>query len=343
MHIGILYSRIRVEEKMLVAALEQRNVSYELLDVRDLSFDLAEQRRQAWARFDLLLERCVSHSQALAALQILESWGVPCVNRAAVAELCGDKLRTTLALERAGVPTPRVEVAFTPGAALAAMERLGFPVVLKPMVGSWGRLLARVNDRDAAEALLEHKATLGGPQHSIFYMQEYIEKGGADVRSFVVGDETICAIRRESAHWITNTARGGRATACHVTDQIDALSRAAACAVGGGILAIDLMQDARGNWLVTEVNHTMEFRNSVQPTGVDIAGRMVEYLLAYPHPGLRAQNDGALAGSRGVRLPEIVPVRPLQPSLAAREGHTSSSRGRSEAEPSAGEGATYHA
>ncbi len=202
------------------------------------------------------------------------------MNRATVVETCGDKLRTSLALIREDVPTPRVQVAFTPEAALEAIEAMGYPVVLKPVVGSWGRLLARVNDRDAAEALLEHKGTLGGPQHGVFYIQEYIEKQGRDVRSFVVGDQTICAISRRSDHWITNTARGGQATNCPVTPELDAISRAAARAVGGGVLAIDLFERAPGEWLVNEVNHTMEFRNSVAPTGVNIPARLVEYVRA---------------------------------------------------------------
>ena len=120
--------------------------------------------------------------------------------------------------------------------------------MLKPVVGSWGRLLARINDRDAAEAVLEHKETLGSYQHSIFYIQEYIAKPGRDIRAFVVGDgvvgeETICAIYRASAHWITNTARGGQASNCPVTPELDALCRRAAAAVGGGVLAIDVLED----------------------------------------------------------------------------------------------------
>ena len=145
-------------------------------------------------------------------------------------------------------------------------------------VGSWGRLLAKISDRDAAEALLEHKDTLGSYQHAIFYIQEYVDKPSRDIRSFVVGDETICAIYRESSHWITNTARGGRARNCPVTPEIDRLSRAAARAVGGGVLAIDLLEHPDG-LVVSEVNYTMEFRNSIDTTGVDIPGRIVDYVL----------------------------------------------------------------
>ena len=278
MSIGILYSRIRVEEKLIVQAMEARDLAFELIDIRKAVFNLRQP--QPWLHFDLILDRCVSHSQALTALQILDSWGIPCLNNARVARVCGDKLATSLALTAAGVPTPSVRVALTPQAALEAIEELGYPVVLKPTVGSWGRLLAKINDRQAAEAILEHKATLGSYQHSIFYIQQYVEKPGRDIRTFVLGGETIAAIRRISDHWITNTAQGGRAENCPITPEIDQLSRATARAVGGEVVAVDLMETDAGDLLVNEVNQTMEFRNSIAPTGVDIPGRLVDYLMA---------------------------------------------------------------
>ena len=117
-------------------------------------------------------------------------------------------------------------------------------MVLKPVVGSWGRLLAKINDRDAAEAMLEHKDTLGSYQHCVFYIQEYITKPGRDIRAFVVGDQTVTAIYRKSAHWITNTARGGQGEACPVTPELNDICVAAAKAVGGGVLAIDVFEDS---------------------------------------------------------------------------------------------------
>lgn len=283
MRIGILFSRIRLEEKLIVQALEARGVAHEMIDVRSKVFDLDDP--SPWQQYDVILERCVSHSRAQAALQILGRWGIPCVNNAHVAQVCGSKLETSLALAAAGAPMPQVRIATTEAAALAAIEAMGYPVVLKPAVGSWGRLLAKVNDREAAEAILEHKSTLGSYQHSIFYIQEYIAKPDRDIRSFVVGDETICAIIRHSAHWITNTARGGSAENYPITPEMDRLSRAAAQAVGGGVVAVDLLEDANGRLLVNEVNYTMEFRNSIKPTGVDIPGRIVEYTLQVGESG----------------------------------------------------------
>lgn len=168
-------------------------------------------------------------------------------------------------------------MAFDEESALRAIEAMGYPCVLKPVVGSWGRLLAKIENREMAEALIEHKATLG-VHHQVFYVQEYIKKPGRDIRVFVVGDEVICAIYRSSENWITNTARGGVASNCAVAGEIMELCQRAARAVGGGLLALDLFETKSG-LTVNEINHTMEFRNSIATTGVNIPQRMVEYVL----------------------------------------------------------------
>jgi [lysine-biosynthesis-protein LysW]--L-2-aminoadipate ligase len=273
MKIGILCSLIRKEEKLLFDEFRRQGLEFTRLDDRELILDL---HHRQWD-FDVILERCINHSRALHTLKYLNDCGVKTVNTYEVASTCGDKLLTTLALIRDGIPTPRVYVAYTPEAALQAIERLGYPVVLKPAVGSWGRLLSKVNDRDAAEALLEHKETLGSYHHSTYYIQEYVEKRGRDIRSFVVGDETICAIYRTSPHWITNTARGGIATNCPVTPDLNEVSVRAAKAVGGGVVAIDIFETPDG-LMVNEVNYTMEFRNSIDTTGVNIPARVVDYV-----------------------------------------------------------------
>jgi [lysine-biosynthesis-protein LysW]--L-2-aminoadipate ligase len=225
------------------------------------------------------LERCINYSRALYSLRIFGDWGLSTVNTYEVVNTCGDKMLTTSALVRAGIPTPRTRVAFTPESALQAIEEMGYPVVLKPGVGSWGRLLSKVNDREAAEAILEHKQVLGSYHHSVYYIQEYIEKHGRDIRAFVVGDDTICAIYRASPHWITNTARGGKASNCPVTPELNELCMAAARAVGGGVVALDLFDDDDRGYLVNEINHTMEFRNSIDTTGVNIPAKVIDYTL----------------------------------------------------------------
>jgi [lysine-biosynthesis-protein LysW]--L-2-aminoadipate ligase len=277
LRIGVLYSRVRVEEKWIFAALEKRGIDYERLDDRTISFDLDDP--QPWRAFDAVLERSISFTSGLNALRVLNAFHVPTVNTAAVAEICGDKLTTSAMLASAGVSQPHNVVAFTPEAALAAIEDFGYPVVLKPVVGSWGRLLAKINDRDAAEAILEHKAMLGSVQHSVFYIQEYITKPGRDIRAIVVGERVLTAIYRKSEHWITNTARGGEGELCPVTPEIEALCLQAAAAVGGGVLAVDLVEHPEKGLIVNELNHTMEFHTAQPISGVDIAGEIVSYVM----------------------------------------------------------------
>src|SRR6266536_3643955 len=279
MRLAILASRVRVEEKLLVDALRQRAVAFDIIDDGDLLLDLA-QADDRWQQYDAVLCRSLSQSRALAIMYVLEHWGIPVYNPAATTATCNDKLLTTLALLRAHVPVPRTMLAFAAETAVQGIETLGYPAVLKPVTGSWGRLLARVNDRDAAEAVLEHQETLGSYQHHIHYIQQYISKPQRDIRAFVIGERTVCAIYRTSEHWVTNTARGAVASNCPVTPELEQLCVRTAQAVGGGILAIDVLEDAQRGLLVNEINATMEFRNSIAPTGVDIPSVMLDYVLS---------------------------------------------------------------
>jgi [lysine-biosynthesis-protein LysW]--L-2-aminoadipate ligase len=271
--IGLLHSLIRKEEKLLIEAFHNAGVEPVMIDDRKLILDF-----HSAPDVDVLVERSINHSRALHALRLFESAGVTCINTHHVSQVCGDKLLTTAALKDNNIAQPECRVAFTEESALDAIEELGYPVVLKPAVGSWGRVLSKINDRDAAETVLEHKTVLGSYHHSIFYIQQYIEKQGRDIRSFVVGDECIAAIYRSSDHWITNTARGALASKCELSNDVAEISIAAAKAVGGGIVAVDLFESDNG-LLVNEVNYTMEFRNSIDTTGVDIPAVVANYII----------------------------------------------------------------
>lgn len=272
--IGFLFSRLRVEEKLLLEELERRpEVEVVRINDGDRYFDISQLPEE----IDAVFERSISYSRGLYVSRIFEAHGIPVVNPSVVAERCGDKYVTSQILVRGGIPTPRVLMAFDGEAALEAIESLGYPCVLKPVVGSWGRLLARVDNREMAEAIIEHKASLG-VHHQVFYIQEYINKPGRDIRAFVIGDELIAAIYRASDNWITNTARGGQASNCPLTHELRDICQRTASAMGGGLLAIDLFETADG-FTVNEVNHTMEFRNSIDTTGVNIPARMVDYIV----------------------------------------------------------------
>ena len=276
--VGMIWSRIRNDEKMLMDAAAQRGVELVPIDDRELVLDVHEAPRELLG-LDAVLERGISYYTSYYVTRALEQYGIPCVNSHRVLRNCGDKAETSFLLAKAGVPTPRVRLAFEEDSSIRAVESIGYPAVLKPVVGSWGRLIAKAPDRETALALLEHKRVLGSVQHGITYAQEYVEKPGRDIRAFWVGDRVIAAIYRTNpTHFITNTAQGGKASNCPVTEGIQRICERAAAAVGGGVLAMDLMETPDGGLTCHEVNHTMEFKNSVAPTGVDIPGLVIEYV-----------------------------------------------------------------
>ena len=281
MTVGLVYSRIRHDEKLLLSALRERGHTVEKIDVRDQRFGLSEPPA-AFEEVDVLVDRCLATSRSTYVTRFAEAYGVPVVNSAETARVCADKVQTSLALADAGVPTPETTVAFTPESALEAIETFGYPCVLKPVVGSWGRLLAKVDSRSAAEAILEHKATLGHYEHSVFYVQEFVDKPGRDIRIVALDGEVVAGMVRSSDHWLTNAAAGAETTPFEVDDQVQELVARASDAVGGGLLGIDLMEVGTDGepteYTVHEINHTVEFRALNETVPVDVPGAVVEWL-----------------------------------------------------------------
>ena len=294
LHVGILYSRIRRDEKLLLSELRDRDHEVTKVDVRKQQFNIADPPEDMTG-VDLLVDRCLATSRSLYATQFAEAYGIPVVNDHATAEVCANKVKNSLALQNAGVPTPDTDVAFTKDAALESIEDFGYPCVLKPVVGSWGRLMAKIDSRSAAEAILEHKETLGHYEHKVFYIQEFVDKPGRDIRVVAVDGEPVAGMVRSSDHWLTNAAQGATTEEVEITDEMADLVAAASDAVGDGLLGIDLMEtgvDEDGNpsgFTVHEVNHTVEFKALNEVTEVDLPARVVDWLEA------RADAEGETA------------------------------------------------
>jgi [lysine-biosynthesis-protein LysW]--L-2-aminoadipate ligase len=283
-NVGVLYSRIRQDEKLLLSELRERDHEVTKIDVRDLQYGLHE-APEAFEAVDLVVDRCLATSRSVYSTTFLEADDLPVVNGAATAAVCADKVETSLALAGADVPTPETTVAFTEESALEAIEAFGYPCVLKPVVGSWGRLMAKIDSRSAAEAILEHKATLGHYEHKVFYVQEFVEKPGRDIRVVATDGEPVAAMSRTADHWLTNAARGGEVAAFEVDDRAAELVERASAAVGGGLLGVDLMEvgadPATGeieDYTVHEVNHTVEFQALNEAVDVDVPARVVDWL-----------------------------------------------------------------
>ncbi|MFC7075103.1 lysine biosynthesis protein LysX [Haloarcula halophila] len=293
MKVGLLYSRIRRDEKLLLSELRERDHEIEKIDVRKQRFNISE-APEAFDDLDIVVDRCLATSRSVYATKFVEAYDVPVVNGPDVAEVCADKVKNSLALVEAGVPTPNTDVAFTKDAALESIEEFGYPCVLKPVVGSWGRLMAKIDSRSAAEAILEHKETLGHYEHKIFYVQEFVDKPGRDIRVLAVDGDPIAAMVRSSDHWLTNAAKGAETDTFELDDRALELVEQASDAVGGGLLGIDLMevgvsqtdtQDASGDeprepedYTVHEVNHTVEFKALNEVSDVDVPSEVVDWL-----------------------------------------------------------------
>jgi len=275
--LGVLVSHLRVEEKAIFASARQKGIDITPIFDRKIVLDLSNLDRTAneGFPFDVVLDRSVAHSRALYTLKALESWGIPTLNNTLAVQICDDKALCSLALGSAGVQTPRTLLAFSIESALEACEMLGYPAVLKPVTGSWGRLLAKVNGPQQAKALLEQKVTLGSYQHALFYVQEYQEKPGRDIRVFVVGDRVLAASYRSADHWITNTARGASSSKCPITPQIEDIVLHACNSVGARLAGVDLIETYDG-YTVLEVNTGGEFHGLMTTTDVDIAGEIVD-------------------------------------------------------------------
>jgi [lysine-biosynthesis-protein LysW]--L-2-aminoadipate ligase len=273
----MLCDRIRPDERMVIEAAKRKDIHLNVHNVDELVFETA---RDPETKFEnVILQRVMSYFKSMHITALLENNSIKVVNSFNAALICGNKLLTTIALSKAGVPTPKTVVAFTEDSSLKALDKVGYPAILKPVVGSWGRLIAPLKDLDSARAILESREYMF-PLYQVFYIQEMIQNLLRDIRCFVIGGRAVAAIYRYSApgEWRTNVARGGRAEACPITPELEELCVKAAEAVGGGALGVDMMETPNG-LVVHEVNYTTEFKATTESTGVDIPGLVLDYLV----------------------------------------------------------------
>jgi [lysine-biosynthesis-protein LysW]--L-2-aminoadipate ligase len=277
--IAMVYDVARWEEKALVKAAEARSVRLDPIHIKSVPLYLDGGQERPLGEADVVLQRSLSHHIALESAAILESLGYRVVNSFMATALVHDKVWTICRLSQHGVPVPRTAVAFSESAASVAAEELGYPVVIKPVDGSWGRLVSLARDTEDLQTILEHRSYMPNPMFRVHLIQEFVRKPGRDIRVYVVGDEAPVAIYRVSDHWVTNTARGGRAEPAQVSGELEELAVKAAQAVGIEVAGIDVFEDPERGLVVNEINAVPDFKNTVAVTGYDLPGRIIDYLV----------------------------------------------------------------
>lgn len=207
------------------------------------------------------------------ALHRLEDRGVRVMNSPRAIERTVDKFWTSALLEQCGIPTPETVVCDNAEEATAAFRALG-DVIVKPLFGSMGLGMVRVNDEEMAYRVFRTIEQIRG----VYYLQRTINHDGVDIRAFVVGGRVLGAIERRASGWRTNLARGGTARSVGLSEEWNALAVRAAAAVGADYAGVDLLAGVDGQVYVLEVNGIPGWRGLQEATGTDVAGRLVDFL-----------------------------------------------------------------
>jgi len=276
----IVFDRIRLEEKMLQEASNSLGYDTIMMDAKTTQLSTESQQRDVDFG-DVVLERCVSYFRGLHFTSCLEFLNIPVINSHKVADNCGNKMVTSLLLKKAGVATPKTYFAFSSEEAMNLINKVGYPIVIKPVIGSWGRGVMPLRDKDTTEAIIEMRDIEDGSHDRIYYLQEMIDRPPRDIRAITVGDQVVAAMYRKSqGDFKTNIALGGDPELCEITKEVEDICLKASKAVGGGILGIDLMEDKKRGLVCHEVNNTVEFKGLARVAKKNIPQEMVRFAIS---------------------------------------------------------------
>jgi len=276
-----VFDRLRTEEKLLQSQASEMGYETSMIDAKTTRFD-TNSKNNDYDFGDVVLERCISYYRGLHFTACLEFLDVPVINSFDTANICGNKMITSMLLKKNNIPTPKTYFSFSAESAMEHFENVGYPLVIKPIVGSWGRSVVPIKDKDTADAIIENRQVTDGPHDRIYYLQEMVDRPPRDIRVIMVDDQAISAMyRKSSGGFKTNIALGAEPEICKVTNEIEDLCTKASKAVGGGILGIDLMEDKKSGLLVHEVNNTVEFKGLVKVAEKNIPKEIIDFAIRY--------------------------------------------------------------
>ena len=279
--ICIVFDRLRAEEKLLQTQASEMGYETSMIDAKTTRFN-TDSNKNEYDFGDVVLERCISYYRGLHFTACLEFLDVPVINSFEIANTCGNKMITSMLLKKNNIPTPKTYFSFSAESAMENFEKVGYPLVIKPIIGSWGRSVMPIKDKDTADAIIENRQVTDGPQDRIYYLQEMIDRPPRDIRVITVGEQAVAAMyRKSSGGFKTNIALGAEPEICKITNEIEELCLNASKAVGGGILGIDLMEDKNRGLVVHEVNNTVEFKGLVKVAEKNIPKEMIDFAINY--------------------------------------------------------------
>ena len=278
--VTIICDKVRFEEKTLYEKTQSKGIKSKIVDAKTLTIGTYS-KTEDFLLGDVILQRSVSYYRGLYLTACLEFLGFKVINRFEVGQICGNKLITSIKLAQNKIPSPKTQFAFSAESALESIKKTGFPVVLKPIVGSWGRGIYPLRNAETASMIVEMREEDDSPLSRIYYIQEMVDRPPRDIRCIVIGDQAVTAIYRYSSQseWRTNVARGGNVELAPITKEMEDLALRAAKAVGGGILGVDMMEDKNRGLVVHEVNNTVEFRGAASVSKADIPNEMIDYAI----------------------------------------------------------------
>ena len=279
--ICIVFDRLRDEEKLHQTQESEMGYETSMIDAKTTRFN-TDSNKNEYDFGDVVLERCISYYRGLHFTACLEFLDVPVINSFEIANTCGNKMITSMLLKKNNIPTPKTYFSFSAESAMEHFEKVGYPLVIKPIIGSWGRSVMPIKDKDTADAIIENRQVTDGPQDRIYYLQEMIDRPPRDIRVITVGEQAVAAMyRKSSGGFKTNIALGAEPEICKITNEIEELCLNASKAVGGGILGIDLMEDKNRGLVVHEVNNTVEFKGLVKVAEKNIPKEMIDFAINY--------------------------------------------------------------
>ena len=279
--ICIVFDRLRTEEKMLQKEASNLGHDVVMLDAKITQIN-TDSKKEDYDFGDVVLERCISYFRGLHITASLEFMKIPVLNKFEVANICGNKMFMTLCLKKNNIPTPKTYFSFSSESAIKNLEKVGYPLVIKPIIGSWGRGVMPIKDKDTIESIVEIRNITDNPHDRIYYLQELVKRPPRDIRVITVGDKVISAMyRKSSGGFKTNIALGADPEICEITSEMEEMAIKASKAMGGGILGIDMMEDDEKGLVVHEVNNTVEFKGLSKVAKQNIPKEMIEYALNY--------------------------------------------------------------